>query len=686
MFNKYPIVHQDGFKDCGPACLLMIIRYYKGNVSISKIREMTKTGKSGTSLYNLIECANNIGFSARGFRASIDDMRDVVLPCIAHVIIDGIYKHYIVIYNINFEKQIITIADPDRGLRKIDFDDFNNIWNGIIVVLYPIKNLPISKEVSVFDFLLSNIKFYKKELFLIFFISLGIIILKLISSFYFKYIIDGISISKDYLKFIFIIFSVFSILRLGLSFLRGELLVILNSKIDFNFVLGAFRHIILLPYNYYHNRTTGEIISKINDFGNAKNVISKICVTILVDIPLLIISIIFLLSINLKMFIVTVLIFIMYIILSFIYNKFFSKYIYDIKNEREKINSFMYQAINGFETVKGINIESKMIDKFDSDYINLLNKMYKLQFNINIQNTIKDFFNDFGNIFILFLGALFVFENNLNIGNLIAYSSMMIYFLEPIRNIIDMDVDMKDCKESIKRVISLYEKNSDKGIMNFRNGNIEIKNLSFTFNNKNNVLSNLNLFIKKGEKVVFLGNSGSGKSTLLKLFMKYYSVDRNCIFIDGIDINDYKTKSIRGNITYISQNEILFNDTILNNLKFYSKCDNDIVNIARVCEFNEILENELGFNMLIEENGFNLSGGQRQRIVLARSLLKSSDIILIDEGLNQVDVGLERKILTNIFNKYKNKTIIVVTHRYENIDLFDKKICLENGVVNEYSV
>ena len=155
------------------------------------------------------------------------------------------------------------------------------------------------------------------------------------------------------------------------------------------------------------------------------------------------------------------------------------------------------------------------------------------------------------------------------------------------------------------------------------------------------------------------------------------------IFIDGVDINDYKLKSIRKNITYVSQNELLFNDTLLNNLNLYSNDNDYILSMTKLVEFNEILDNDLGINMMVEENGFNLSGGQRQRIVLARALLKQAQIILIDEGLSQVDVPLERKILSNIFDKFKDKTFIIVSHRLQNMDLYDRFIRIDEGVLYE---
>lgn len=679
MFKKYPFIKQEGFKDCGCACLLMIIKYYKGNISIEKLRNLSHTNKNGTNAYNLIRCANSLGFSARGVQASIVDLKDVLFPCIAHVVIDNVYKHYVVIYGIDFEGKKIVLADPAKKIMNISFGDFEKIWSGVLIILYPYRSLPIQKNINVLDFIYSNVIKHRREVILLFLLSILVILLKVISSFYFKFIILGMEISKSYIKTIFFVFSLLVFSKLVINFLRNKFLIILNSKLDFSLVLDAFKHVISLPYYYYHNRTTGEVISRINDLESARDFISKICVNCFIDLPLIIISAIFLCLINYKLFFICLVMFLLYLLLSFVYGRFYKSCIENIKLNKEIVNSYMFEAVSGFETVKGLNLQDKVIDKFNHKYINLLNNIYCLQNHINNQGFFKDFIGDMGNLVILFFGALFVIEGDFTVPDLVTYSSLILYFFEPIRNIIDMDVNIRDSKESITRVMSLYENYDSKGFINFKNGNIEFRNLIFTFDNRDNILNSINLTINKGEHIMIYGSSGSGKSTLLKLLMGYYKVNRGMIYLDNIDFNDYRVKSIRKNISYISQNEIIFNDTLFNNLKFYSNDNDDVINMTRLMEFNEILDSNLGLNMMIEENGFNLSGGQRQRIILARTLLKKSDILLIDEGLSQIDVLLERKILSNIFELYHDKTVIIISHRMENLDLYDRLINIEQG-------
>ena len=182
-----------------------------------------------------------------------------------------------------------------------------------------------------------------------------------------------------------------------------------------------------------------------------------------------------------------------------------------------------------------------------------------------------------------------------------------------------------------------------------------------------------------------MGKSGSGKSTLLKLLYSYYKVGRGTIMINDIDINDYALSDIRDNIGYISQNETLYTDTVKNNVILDRDCSyDDFLKVCKRTYVDEIVSSSpLGFDTFLEENGINISGGQRQRIVLARMLLKKWQILLIDEGLSQLDVNLERKVLKNLFRDYNDKTIIVVSHRNDNIDLYDKVVYLKDGIVTE---
>lgn len=686
--KKYPFVKQEGIKDCGVACLSMIINYYKGYVNYERLIEMTKTNKNGSSALNIIEAARTIGFKASGIKTNLNNIKNnkINLPCIAHVTINKTYKHYVVVYEINYKKKEIIIADPSNKIKKIKFDSFNDIWDGIIITLYPFKPIPVldTKSTSI-SFIINIIKFFKSEMVQIILMSLLITTFSILSSFYFKCLIDRVTIggNDNYFNIVFIIFIFIHLIKMITNYFRNHLLAFVNQKIDLLLTIDTFKKIILFPYHYYRNRTTGEIISRITDVTTIREMISKFVVTIFIDLLLALISLIILFVINYKLALVALLIFILNFILVIIFQNIFTPYIEEYKMLKDKTTSYMIESISGFESVKGLGIENKIISKFKNKYLTFSTKINQFNKLYNIQQLFKELINDIGNVIILFIGINLVIENNLTLGSLITFNTLLNYFLGPIQNLIEVSNDIKETKIVFRRISELnYTKNNNEiNLINNIKGNIQIKDLNYNYDPNNQIFKNVNLEIKKGNKVIVLGRSGIGKSTLFKILMKYHNINRNHVFFDNVDINDIGANKIRDNIIYISQNEMLFTDTIYNNLLLAKQNNNSKFNkILDICYVNDIVKNnQLGLNTLIEENGFNFSGGERQRLILARSLMKQFNILIIDEGLNQIDVNLERKILKKLFKEYKDKTIIVISHRKDNIDLYNQMIKFENN-------
>lgn len=663
----------------------MMLKYYGGYVSKKNLTDMTKTNKNGTTAYHIKETLNNLGFSSTGIRRTLDEMNkdNMILPCIASVIIDKSYKHFIVIYEINYKKKYLIIGDPADKIKKISFKDFNNIFNNVLIISYPIKNIPKESKKSIISFIINILINNKKNLTNIFILSIFITLFSIITSFYTEAMINNLNFySKTYLLLIFFTFLAVYVLKIISNYFRNKLLSYINQKIDLSITLDIYKSIIKLPYYYYKNRSTGDMVSRINDLDNVRDMINKVALSLFVDIPLTLVSLIVLYFLNHILFGIGILILVLYLIIIILFRRRFNDYIKKIQEKKGETTSFMVESISGFETVKNMKIEDETIYKFENKYVKLLKDIFKYQNTYFLQLLFKEIINDIGFIIVTLIGCILVVENKMTIGTLFTFSTLLVYFLDPIKNVIDLDNIIKEAKISLERVldISTYEIKDNGVIDEFKNGDIEINNLDFSFNDRDYILKKLNLKIKKNSKVMVLGKSGSGKSTLFKIITKYYSVSKDKIFINGVDLNNYKKSTIDSNIMYISQNDVLFNDTMYNNLIFDSSNKNSLLDISKMCYVNEILDTNLGFNMLIEESGFNLSGGEKQRVILARGLLQKFEILIIDEGLSQVDTDMERKILKNIFKYFQNKTIIFVSHRTDNLDLFDNLIKIEDGI------
>lgn len=660
----------------------MIINFYGGNLPIDQIRDLTKTDKNGTTAFHIIEACKSIGFNAEGIKTSLEQLNkeNLILPCIAHVVIDGKYKHFVVIYKIDFKNKKIIIADPSCSIKKITFSEFQKMWSGVLITLYPLKKLPLTQNISFIDFLLKIIKLHKTFVFNIIMLSIFITIFSVISSFYMKNILDAINYNN--LTIIFIFFLFINIFKILSDFFRNKLLIYLNQKIDLLLTLDTYKKIISLPYNYYHTRTTGDIISRVNDLSIIRNMITKVSLSLFIDLPLALVTFIIFYIINTKLFFISLIIVFIYLLLMIFSKNRITNNINTIQVNKSETMSYMIETINGFETVKSVGNEAQIIDKFEKKYVKFLKNIFKFDNYNNTISILKDLVNAVGYLTIIYVGAKMVTLGNLTFGDLLVFVNLLNYFLEPIKNIIDLNSEIKEAKNSLRRILELFKNENKKQtfIDNVKVKEISFNNLSYSYDYKEKQLKNINLKLKK-QKILILGKSGSGKSTLFKLLMRYYEIPRNQITINGYDINDYKDDVIKQNFSYISQNEILYTDSIYNNLKIDKNItEEQIIEISKKCFIDEFL-NDLGLNMLIEENGYNLSGGQRQRIILARALLKNFEVLIIDEGLSQMDINLERKILKNLFKMYENKMIIVISHRLDNMDLYDRVIELKNGEI-----
>ena len=660
----------------------MIINFYGGNLPIDQIRDLTKTDKNGTTAFHIIEACKSIGFNAEGIKTSLEQLNkeNLILPCIAHVVIDGKYKHFVVIYKIDFKNKKIIIADPSCSIKKITFSEFQKMWSGVLITLYPLKKLPLTQNISFIDFLLKIIKLHKTFVFNIIMLSIFITIFSVISSFYMKNILDAINYNN--LTIIFIFFLFINIFKILSDFFRNKLLIYLNQKIDLLLTLDTYKKIISLPYNYYHTRTTGDIISRVNDLSIIRNMITKVSLSLFIDLPLALVTFIIFYIINTKLFFISLIIVFIYLLLMIFSKNRITNNINTIQVNKSETMSYMIETINGFETVKSVGNEAQIIDKFEKKYVKFLKNIFKFDNYNNTISILKDLVNAIGYLTIIYVGAKMVTLGNLTFGDLLVFVNLLNYFLEPIKNIIDLNSEIKEAKNSLRRILELFKNENKKQtfIDNVKVKEISFNNLSYSYDYKEKQLKNINLKLKK-QKILILGKSGSGKSTLFKLLIRYYEIPRNQITINGYDINDYKDDVIKQNFSYISQNEILYTDSIYNNLKIDKNItEEQIIEISKKCFIDEFL-NDLGLNMLIEENGYNLSGGQRQRIILARALLKNFEVLIIDEGLSQMDINLERKILKNLFKMYENKMIIVISHRLDNMDLYDRVIELKNGEI-----
>ena len=654
------------------------------------LRYITNTSKEGTNFYYLSNAARTLGFDYRALKGDVRQLNKSMLPCIAHVIIDSKYKHFVVVNSVG--RKYVSITDPAVGVKTISLEEFESISTNQFLILMPQKKIPIiNSDNKLMNFIINILKDSRQLIVSLSIFSLIYTFLNILISYGFQFVIeDAINVlSINNLYFLLFLLVFFSLIKHIVDYFRNRILNYINYKMDFIVMSNTFKHIIALPYQYYKTKSTGDVVSRVTDLVNIKESFSNIIMYLFVDSILIILVFFCLIRINLSLTFVTVVILILYLVVIKLFSPFLQRKVLNLQELNSKVNLSLIESLESVETIKGLNLEDNFYNKFNDTYHTLINNNYKFLNFYNVEDLLKNLIDGLGIIIIIFVGGLMVIKGKMTVAQIITYNSLMIYFLEPLKNIIDSDIQIKRASSSLRRVNDLLSIDSEDLKLDNKltnkpiEGNISINNLSYSYNGRNNIIDDVSINISKGDRVMICGASGSGKSTLMKIIMKYYDVENNLVKIDDKDINDYNLIDLRRDICYISQNEKILTDSVYNNIVLDRNISYDeFLKVCKLLIVDDIVQNNIcKYDMLLEEGGFNISGGERQRIVMARALLKESSIYIFDESLSQVDIESERKILKSVFKYLSNKTIIFVSHRFDNKDLFSKTLRIEGGKI-----
>ena len=688
---KYYCVKQHDITDCGAACLATISKQYGLNLSISKIREVAGTDKQGTNAYGMIKAAEQLGFSAKGVKGNQEAFfTEFPLPAIAHVVVDGSLLHYVVIHKIT-KKQII-IADPAKGIVKYTPEEFFKIWTGVLILLVPTSKFQKGNEnKGVLSRFFSLMIPQKRLLINIFLSSLMITIFGILASFYFRFIMDDIvpNSTRKTLIALSVGVIVLYIFKAILEAFRYHLMLYLGQKLDIPLILGYYEHVLGLPMNFFGTRKVGEIVSRFTDASKIRDAISSATLTIMIDSLMAVVGGAVLFTQNHTLFFIAVIVVVLYGTIVLAFNKPVKKINEKQMENNAQVTSYLVETLNGIETVKAFHAEDKAQAKTDRLFVKLLRSVFKGGMITNAQQTLTGIVSTIGGTVILWVGVVNVLNGNMTLGSLITFNALLAYFLDPVKNLINLQPTMQTAIVAAERLAEIFDLELEKVQDEKRklapaslNLPIRIENLNFRYGTRKLVLENINMTINAGEKIALVGESGSGKTTLTKLLMNFYPWEKGEIFIGDYNLKDINLESLRNRIAYISQDIFLFSGTIRENLELGNEDASmeDIIEACRLSKADEFINNlPLRYETILEENGANLSGGQKQRLAIARALLKKPDILIMDEATSNLDSITEKAIEKTINSLSRNITTIIIAHRLSTIMRCDKIFVMEQG-------
>lgn len=693
---KRTFVPQIDARDCGVAALASIAKFYGSDYSLAHLRELAKTNKEGTTALGIVKAAQEIGFETRAIQAdmSLFDMNDVPYPFIVHVNKEGKLQHYYVVYQTKKDHLIIGDPDPTVKVTKMSKERFSSEWTGVAIFLAPEPSYKPHKDKK--NGLMSFLPLIFRQRALIFYIVLASLLVTLINiggSYYLQGILDEYipNQMKSTLGIISIGLIITYILQQMMSFSRDYLLTVLSQRLSIDVILSYIRHIFELPMSFFATRRTGEVISRFTDANSILDALASTILSLFLDVSILTIVGGVLLVQNTNLFLLSLISVPIYIIIIFAFMKPFEKMNNDVMQSNSMVSSAIIEDINGIETIKSLTSEESRYQKIDSEFVDYLDKSFKLSKYSILQTTLKQGAQLILNIVILWFGAQLVMNGHISVGQLITFNTLLSYFTNPLENIINLQTKLQSAKVANNRLNEVYlvesEFSNSQTLTDsqFLTGDIRFEDLSYKYGFGRDTLSDINLTIKQGDKVSLVGISGSGKTTLAKMIVNFFEPYKGRITINNNDLKLIDKKTLRQHINYLPQQAYIFSGSILENLTLGANQLISQEDIIRACEIAEIRQDieqmPMGYQTELSE-GAGLSGGQKQRIALARALLTKAPVLILDEATSGLDVLTEKKVIDNLM-AMADKTIIFVAHRLSISERTNQVIVLDQGKVIE---
>lgn len=703
MPKRFPFYPQLEAMDCGSTCLRMVAKFYGRFYSLEYLREISNTGKDGVSLLDLSEAAELIGLKTLAVEADIVQLQDVIpKPCI----INWGNNHFVVVYHQDSSK--VWIADPAQGKYKLNNDEFIQKWigedadvenSGIVLICQSTPDFYTfngkESQKGSWQYVSNYFKQYKA---LIFQIIIGLFLgstLQLLFPFFIKSIVD-IGINNNDLSFIALVLIAQLILfisQISVEFIRNWNILHVGSRVNISLLSDFLIKLTKLPFRFFDTKLPGDLIQRFNDHERVQKFLSSTSLISIFSILNLLAFGVVLLFWNKAIFTI----FIIGSLLNIVWVLGFMKWRKSLDIKRFEYNRDNQNSINemitGMQDIKLFNAEKLKRwswEKVQAKLFNTETENLKLE---QVQRAGALFFNETKNLLIIYLVAQGVLNTTLTLGMLVAIQYIIGQLNMQINQLTEFLKSMQDAKISLERIGEIHLKENEtvieeNNIVFPSEGDIVLENVNFSYAGVNATpnIKNINLGIPNGKITAILGPSGSGKTTLLKILLNLYKPTEGNIKFGELNLLSVNPRLWRSKIGVVMQDGHLFSDSIAKNIALGEEIIDkrklqQSINIANLQSYIEYLP--LGYNTMIGPEGQGLSQGQKQRILIARAVYKEPDFLFFDEATSALDTFNEMLILENIKAAFKNKTIIIVSHRLSTVLKADQIVVMEDGEMIE---
>ena len=688
------LIKQHDMRDCGAACLASVAGHYGLQLPIAKIRQLCHTDKRGTNALGLIQGLEQMGFNAKGVKASLENLPQAPLPAIAHTIFKEQFQHYVVIYKIHKGK--ISVMNPAYGkIETYTTEEFAKIWTGVLILLEPNEYFEQRNEkTGLYQRFYQLIQPHKSILLQALVGAIFYTLLGLSTSIYIQKITDYVLVdgNRRLLNLLSLIMIVLLLFQIFLGVMKSVLTLQTGQKIDKYLILGYYKHLLKLPQRFFDTMRVGEIISRVNDAVKIRTFINDVSIQIVVNVFIVLFSFALMFTYYWKLALIVALVIPFYLGIYAITNWLNKKVERRMMEESAELESHLVESLNAVKTIKQFGAEFYANNKTDIHFSTLLKTIYKSVLNSLFSGNASEFVSRIFTIVLLWVGAGYVIDREITPGELLSFYALIGYFTSPVSQLIGMNKSIQNALIASDRLFEIMdleqEEVTDKIELTAEQiGNINFENVTFSYGSRREVFKDFSCVIQKGKTTAIVGESGSGKTTLATLIQNLYPVNSGKITIGDYEVQYLSHYSLRTLIGVVPQQIDLFSGNVIENIAFGEDFPDmqrviDLTKQLGILSFIEQLPN--GFQTHLGENGSQLSGGQRQRIAIARALYKNPEILILDEATSSLDTDSEQVIQATLNElKRTGKTLIVIAHRLSTIAHSDTILVLKNGQLIE---
>ncbi|WP_293738771.1 peptidase domain-containing ABC transporter [uncultured Parabacteroides sp.] len=712
MINDFPYIKQPDAMECGATCLRMISKYYDKEYSAETMQELCVVTREGVSLLGMSDAAEYLGFRTVCGRLTLEKLvTQRPFPCILH----WNQEHFVVLYDVKTRrngKNIYYIADPGKGLLKLEDDAFTEAWvctrsrgeeKGVLMALQPTpdfyqKEDEKRRRSNSFRFLYGYMKPYKR-----FFIQLvlGLLLgslLQLLFPFLTQAIVDK-GIAGKNLNLIYLILAgqlMLVLSRASVDFIRRWILLHISTRVNISLLSDFLIKLMRLPMQFFDTKMTGDLLQRIGDHERVERFLTAQTLTVIFSVFSFVVFGGVLLYYNR-------LIFMIFLIGSMLYGGWVVLFLkkrrlldYQEFEQRARNQSKTMQMLNGMQEIKLQNCERRRRwewEDIQADLFQTSITSMKLQQN---QEAGSILINEIKNIVITVVAATSVVSGELSLGMMLSIQYIIGQLNAPIEQFVQFIYGWQDVQISLERMSEIRERkeeeSEDRPLTRFtdREGvrGIVMQHVTFQYEGIRSpkVLDDVCLTIPEGKITAIVGTSGSGKTTLIKLLLGYYNPVSGVIQIGENDLKNFNLRWWRSKCGAVMQDGYVFSESIARNI---AVDDGEIdqarlLLAARIANIEEFVEHlPLKYNTMIGQDGQGISQGQRQRILIARAVYKNPSYLFFDEATNSLDANNEKAIVENLTGFYKGKTVVIVAHRLSTVRDADQIVVLEKGRIVE---